>query len=685
MIKGWQELNKSQRMQIKALICVLGLLLIIILGIGSIIFSWIQYHRAEEEVIPEHIPIVEILKNVWLLEAGNEKVIVFEDGNKEEYFYGALSTAQNPDHRNVETIQYHPGAMLTEQLADITLTDGRVTDIKPKQLKLSARVLSATSEYIELEGYGQVPLAKDYKGYRIFNQLLMCTREALTIGYSFADFVVENGEICGILIAREEAMENIRVLIKGDSFQGLSHEAIQFTCDSDYRIQYGSYENPMVVECLAGQIITIDENSDYFTGDRIWVQGKANTGKLRLLNLERNQDKPEYRGMLELIHSPEGIVVINELPLEEYLYSVVPSEMPASYPKEALKAQAVCARTYAYGKMLQAGYPQYGAHLDDSTTFQVYNNILEQESCTSAVRDTYGQLIFTTAEELAETYYYSTSCGIGSDASVWKTNASKELTYLTPNPINKAEMEASVFARKNGESIINEQGEAGYQEGNSNQQVSSYQEVGVFQDEDQYQDEAFFESFISGKQGEDFESTNSWYRWSYQVKKLMVKELVAGLQQRYSANEKLILTKEEDAFVSKEIPTFSKVLALEIIKRGAGGIAEELLLETDKGSFKVVSEYNIRYVLRNGDNFVLRQDGSEYQVGSILPSAFIVLKTSMEKDNVVGYSIKGGGFGHGVGMSQNAAKEMAGVGYNYQDILYFFYRNCSIRNVYSGE
>ncbi len=104
--------------------------------------------------------------------------------------------------------------------------------------------------------------------------------------------------------------------------------------------------------------------------------------------------------------------MVNELLLEEYLYAVVPSEMPASYPLEALKAQAVCARTYAYARILHAGLPEYGAHVDDSTSYQVYNNILENAQTTKAVRETKGELLYY-GEELADTYYYSTSCGYG--------------------------------------------------------------------------------------------------------------------------------------------------------------------------------------------------------------------------------------------------------------------------------
>ena len=57
---------------------------------------------------------------------------------------------------------------------------------------------------------------------------------------------------------------------------------------------------------------------------------------------------PVYPGHMEITKEPEGLLLLNEVDLEEYLKRVVPSEMPQSYALEALKAQAVCARTYAW-------------------------------------------------------------------------------------------------------------------------------------------------------------------------------------------------------------------------------------------------------------------------------------------------------------------------------------------------
>ena len=62
--------------------------------------------------------------------------------------------------------------------------------------------------------------------------------------------------------------------------------------------------------------------------------------------------------------------------------------MPASYALEALKAQAVCARTYAVWQMQEYAYPEYEAHVDDSTSYQVYHKIDSQNSTDQAVEET---------------------------------------------------------------------------------------------------------------------------------------------------------------------------------------------------------------------------------------------------------------------------------------------------------
>ncbi len=634
MRRGWHGWSKSQRMQIKALICVLGLLLILILIVGNIIFTLIhslEQKEEEKKQEPEHIPVIEVIHNVWIMETKGEELLIFRNGEEVKYPYGEIQLPENA----------------REQLADIVLTDGAVTEISLKTDKINGRVLSADNSFVEIEGYGKIPLAEDYRGYRIYNTLTMCSVGDLPFGYSFTDFVLENGKICGFLIAKEEAMEYIRVLIKAGDYSGLLHQEVVLTADTDFIVEYGSFDGIKQEEHSAGTEIRISPDSAYFEGDRISLIPKVLTGKVLLKNVNRTQGVPGYRGHIELVKTAEGIAVVNQVLLEEYLYCVVPSEMPSSYPEEALKAQAVCARTYAYVRMLKAGYPMYGAHVDDSTSYQVYNNITEQERTTTAVKETYGQLLYTAQGGPAETYYYSTSCGVGSDAKIWKTEAAKAIDYLTSREITQ-----------NGEYGL-EAGEA-------------------------FKDEETFAEFITGKNPADFEVSESWYRWNYKVKKLDAEHIYEVLKQRYQANNKLVLTLKGEEFVSGDIKQFSKIKDIYVSKRGSGGIADELTLVTDKNTYKVISEYNIRCVLCDGKSKVVRQDGSEISASTLLPSAFFVLSTSKEKKNVVGYTLCGGGFGHGVGMSQNGAKGMAQCGYTSEDILRFFYEACSIRNVY-GE
>ena len=158
--------------------------------------------------------------------------------------------------------------------------------------------------------------------------------------------------------------------------------------------------------------------------------------------------------------------------------------------------------------------------------------------------------------------------------------------------------------------------------------------------------------------------------------------MLESLQRRYDANSKLILTLKNGEYVSFPIEELDELHNLYIAVRGSGGIADELILETAEHTYKVISEHNIRYVLNNGESKVVRQDGSEVASNTLLPSAFFVMNVGKEGENVVGYTLSGGGYGHGVGMSQNGAKNMAQSGYTSDQILTFFYEECAVKNVY---
>ncbi len=637
------SMNRSQRMQMKAFVCILGILFLVVVFVASL-FTLIGRE-------PVHVPVVREIVNVWIMEVEETGIRVFEEG--QERTYGFAECVEIPvDYR--------------EQVADVTLVDELVSQVVCKTHKVNGKVLTVDAGGVELQGIGYLPFTEDYRGYRLYDILTMCGPQDVVIGYDFADFVVKNGKICSILLVKQAVMEYIRVLIKSEDYQALLHETVTFTCDTDFTVEYGAYGQRVQEMHQAGEVCSIGGDSVMFRADsgtegamgtaegafgRVRIVPEVLTGKVILQNVSRSQGTPAYRGTLEIVKMEDGLAVINEVLLEEYLYSVVPSEMPASYPKEALKAQAICARTYAYRHMLHAGLAQYGAHVDDSTTYQVYNNIAEQEAATTAVKETFGQVLFAEDGVPAETYYYSTSCGIGSDGDVWNTETGGSPSYLSPQPISRLTQ-------------------------------TTDRDVALAQ---MLTDGDNFAEFIHSKNEADYEAEEPWYRWSYTVTDADGDMIRDRLLQRYQANPQRVLTQDKDGeFVSRPIGEWKEVKDICIISRGLGGVARELLIETDKDVYKVLTEYNIRYVLCDAVTKVLRQDGSHVNAASLLPSAYCVVEPVVERKCVTGYIIVGGGYGHGVGMSQNAARSMAAEGMTAEGILVFFYHGCQVKDIYGS-
>lgn len=573
--------------------------------------------------------------NAWIMETAQEYLLFFWNNYEIRVDYINQSNDKNMTVLSEES---------REQVADIQFENGMILEVNPKLEKVNGKILSLDESNVLVEGIGNIPLSENVKIYQIYDKLVRKNTGDLRIGYNFTDFVIQDGKVEACLITRDEAMENIRVLINNSNYGGRMHEVVTATADTDFIVRYGAYDDLQEQEFKAGDVVEFGMDSAYFLGDRITIVPKALTGKVALLSVERSQGNPVYRGTIEILKTSEGLAVINEVLLEEYLYCVVPSEMPASYPLEALKAQAVCARTYAYRKMINSGIPAYGAHVDDSTSFQVYNNIRENVATTKAVRETKGQLLYA-GEDLVDAYYYSTSCGFGTTADIWKSGTSSP-EYLKAKRIGTVEADE-------------------------------------FLNDTTMMSEEVFRSYIENVYESDYDSSEGWYRWNYFVEEIDANVIASGMKTRQKANKNLILKQDKnDKYVASEVENFSEIYNITLGKRGQGGVLDSLYIETDCGTYQIIGEYNIRYVLNNGEAMVVKQDGTEVSSPTLLPSAFFVMDVIKEDDNVKGYEITGGGYGHGVGMSQNGAKHMAQAGMDSTQILNFFYDGSIVNTVY---
>lgn len=394
--------------------------------------------------------------------------------------------------------------------------------------------------------------------------------------------------------------DTIRVLLKSNGFEQVVHNEVKCSAHTGLKViipnssesATGKMDqaNESAVMIEPGQTITITPDDLRFQDDTIKIIPVDSKDKILVESLSRGYGVPSYRGTLELFKTAEGIVIINELKVEEYLYAVVPSEMPASYELEALKAQAVCARSYAYNQSRSYAYPEYQAHVDDSTSFQVYGNSKEQERTILAVDETYGEKVWYNGQ-VATTYYYSTSSGKTTTMEAWGKEINESNCYL--------------------------------------------QNIELINDNKEY-----------------YEKALPWYRWTAIIPKETAEQLIE-------------LNTQTDL---GELETIS------IVERGAGEIVQVLEIKGSKNSITVETENKIRSVFGGSGYQIEKQDGTVINSSKLLPSAFFEI--TLEEDNFI---INGGGYGHGIGMSQNGANEMAKLKMNYKEILKTFYVGVEVK------
>jgi len=135
----------------------------------------------------------------------------------------------------------------------------------------------------------------------------------------------------------------------------------------------------------------------------------------------------DYRGSLK-VTGGKAVRVVNTVGLEQYLWGVVPREMPDTWPAEALKSQAIVARTYALTHM--QGLGDFDVYPD--TRSQVYGGISAESSpARDAVNGTAGQVVLYKGE-LAQTFFFSSSGG--RTANVQDVWSSKPTPYLVSVP-----------------------------------------------------------------------------------------------------------------------------------------------------------------------------------------------------------------------------------------------------------
>ncbi len=334
-------------------------------------------------------------------------------------------------------------------------------------------------------------------------------------------------------------------------------------------------------------------------------------------------EKDRYRDYIRLVSKNNEIFVINHVNLENYLYGVVPAEMPATFHIEALKAQAVASRSFALSNIKK--HSAEGFNLCDTTHCQVYSGFEYERPSTNLAVDETKDIFAYYNGKVIEAIFHSTSSGFTEDSvNVW----GGDLPYL--KSVEDSFSSESPYSIWNFSININEL---------NNNLVSSGINIGDLQ----------------GIEVIDATSTGKVNK----VKIIGTKgeKTIGGTEFRNLVGA----TKFKSSWFSiKGGNANSSSSQVYVI---SGDTFKPQTIDTSKAY--IIDGKEKKTVTRSTVNRAIGKDRVE-SIGEFYP---------VSSSEIV---IEGKGFGHGVGMSQFGAKKMAELGYDFEEILKYYYTGIDV-------
>jgi stage II sporulation protein D len=406
----------------------------------------------------------------------------------------------------------------------------------------------------------------------------------------------------------------------------------------------------------------------------------------------------QYRGTLELSQHNGDMAVINELDFESYLYSVVSAEMGKGWPPEALKAQAVTARTYA----LKSGNKYGIAQVSDSTIDQVYYGVgAEQTDCIQAVIATIGGVLTDSSGKLIDALYSSNAGGMTADPSeVYGGQAAYLRPVASPDDAPAQGKSAwkqamlsngtkgyisSDYIRPTGET--NEGGLPWYALTGTNVNFRP----GPGADNAVYPPIAKLNTgdkvLVLGDSATSADNAYSWTRGPYDGDQLL-RMINKALSQPLSGPiTTLAVTRRGPSGRAIEVAANGiplKVAYPDAIRGLLGGLPSTRFEIEQAGMYTILGAEG-RTRTFAGDSSALRLLSDQAAAPAAPPSSqSLFLLNGIGQASVVKpaasqqFVFRGTGTGHGLGMSQWGAKKLAEQGYDYARILNYYYTGVTL-------
>ncbi len=563
-----------------------------------------------------------VIDNALLLFLENGQcTIMYEDMTKN--FFVAPESSGTDAIKDIED----------KKVVSITITNEGVTSLSEYEDVVSARVLSVGDDKLSLEDKGNLKYSDNFKIYNIANAPFCENSKNILKGYKNVSIIKSGDTAVAALVTDEMVSTDVRVILCNDSYNSYELPYLQVTSEYAFKVIYQEEE----VMVNGGEVVTINYE-DYEEGQEVIIESAVKDGKLKVLNLNRTCGNPVYFGKLEVNIESEYINVINIVPLEKYLYSVVSSMITTETNEEAIKAMAVCARGYAYSKILDGSFSYYDAHLDDSSLSQLYGDVEELPEAKKAVKDTYGVVPIYDGKVIVP-LTFSTSCGV--------TCTNEDIWGGTAYP----------YLESNVETFVKES-------------------IDLSVEED-------FIKFMEDSMGYNtIEKDMPYYRWSVSYTQDEISEAVNSmLEERINMSaDNINIIVEEGIETGADITDIGQITEIEITERSASGVVMKLVIKGTIATVEVTGQTNIRNLITPVNQQIIRQDGKAITGWTSLPSPFYYVEKTEN-----GFTIFGGGFGHGAGMSLNGANIMAEEGQNYKYILRHYYSYIDFSDIYVFE
>lgn len=383
-------------------------------------------------------------------------------------------------------------------------------------------------------------------------------------------------------------------------------------------------ENKILVSGSSNEIDIFDLNNNYITsipGDGTVIIGSNDIDSIVQVGSNK------YRDYITFLIKGSQMSIINHIEIENYLYGVVPKEIPASAPLEALKAQAIVARSFALTGINK--HKSEGYNLCDTVDCQVYGAYdNEHPSTNQAVNETRGTKVYYNGV-IANTYFHSTSGGYTEDSSkVW----SSALPYLV----------------------------AVEDKFSSNSPNSSWT-ISMTQRE-------VYDKLLAG---------------GINVGEILDMEILSISEANRVQQLKIKGTNGDTVITGAKLRTLLgstnlKSTWFNIENTGSSSNSNTKVYVMDGSSmYPSTISLNNAYILDGKSRAQVSRSAVSRAIGSGRTSSFGGgTLTSSPKTFV----FNGKGYGHGVGMSQYGAIEMAKLGYNYYDIITHYFKGVEVSN-----